>query len=728
MELTIKGKSSLDHKVLALGSFFVFSFLLSCNPKIEFAVGFSLPLLMVSFCCSYRYIAVYYISLFLSCLFYNQNQIVLIMAMSIGALFQIASIIKLSIIKSMSFIIMIIALFYLWIFNYSVAVLVIGSVLVLFHCMLYKEIIPIFMHDTMDVYIDKRWTVLLMLMLLCVTSLFYVNEVYMFLMLRYIVLLCIYYLGVQITMPCLLYLCIILIMQNIQLQNEVLAILLPSFIYFIYEPKNKIQFASIYLLSHIVLPFFITYDYFYHGFVIVFSALLFVTTPNLKSSKSVLNKSFKDQTLKNKLIHKSNSFSSLFKQLTLLFKDTNSVVNTDEYIQSMFDQVCMHCSSNQTCYKKGPNRLVKLITKGINEDLSLNDKHHIESYCLKPDSYLSNLFEFRLNHAVLLKQSSYNKHLKEDLFNELSILSNVFDNFSDSIQYTKEEDVLLTDFLNGYHFNIQFIRKYNTSMNCFRIELGFIGGSTKIVYDELVPILEGYLNQSLQVVSIKESVPYLGYTAVILKHDIPFVVDYGVSQIAYDDVCCGDSFTHFKNNSMLYYGISDGMGQGTLAGKESKLTLDILSNLICNGISLEDTLDSINSLLRIKNKSDMFTTLDLCTIDEHRSVAKFIKYGANQSYIIQNNKIDKIEESGLPVGIVNEIQLNVTSITIKMNDIYILCSDGVEDQFIDVIKEEYRYFKNLSAQSIATDLMNKVKGYCLKDDATIIVLKINELV
>ena len=49
------------------------------------------------------------------------------------------------------------------------------------------------------------------------------------------------------------------------------------------------------------------------------------------------------------------------------------------------------------------------------------------------------------------------------------------------------------------------------------------------------------------------------------------------------------------------------MGQGKMAANESKLTLEVLSKLILNGIGLKDTIDSINALLKIKNRNDMFT-------------------------------------------------------------------------------------------------------------------------
>lgn len=135
------------------------------------------------------------------------------------------------------------------------------------------------------------------------------------------------------------------------------------------------------------------------------------------------------------------------------------------------------------------------------------------------------------------------------------------------------------------------------------------------VINELVPIIESYLNESLEIISIKDAMHYLGYTSVVLKHHPNYSLQFGLQQYALEPLNCGDSFSAFHQDNLHYLALSDGMGQGKIAATESKLTLEVLSKLILNGISLKDTIDSINALLKIKNHNDMFTTLDLCHIN-----------------------------------------------------------------------------------------------------------------
>ena len=75
-------------------------------------------------------------------------------------------------------------------------------------------------------------------------------------------------------------------------------------------------------------------------------------------------------------------------------------------------------------------------------------------------------------------------------------------------------------------------------------------------------------------------------------------------------MACGDSYALFSMNENQYFALSDGMGQGQKASDDSSLTLDIMKQLIINGISLKDAVQSVNALLKIKNRNDMFTTLD----------------------------------------------------------------------------------------------------------------------
>ena len=314
--------------------------------------------------------------------------------------------------------------------------------------------------------------------------------------------------------------------------------------------------------------------------------------------------------------------------------------------------------------------------------------------------------------------------MKKDLFYEFSLLSEVFDNFSDSLKQMPFENDLLKEHLLGYQFNVTYLYKHDISLNVYTLEIGLLDISKEEVIDELIPIVESYLNESLEVVSIKDIMHHLGYTSVVLKHQPNFSLQYGIQQYALEPLYCGDSFSTFHQDNDHYLALSDGMGQGKKAASESKLTLEVLSKLILNGISLKDTVDSVNALLKIKNHNDMFITLDLCNINLANAKMKLIKYGANPSYHIRNKIIEKITTNSLPVGIVSKLKMSSYEMTLKSDDIIIMSSDGTGDNFEKIINDNLDLIDQLHPQEVATLLMDKVLEDNNLDDISIIVVKV----
>lgn len=142
------------------------------------------------------------------------------------------------------------------------------------------------------------------------------------------------------------------------------------------------------------------------------------------------------------------------------------------------------------------------------------------------------------------------------------MLSEVFDNFSDSLKQMPFENDLLKEHLLGYQFNVTYLYKHDISLNVYTLEIGLLDISKEEVIDELIPIVESYLNESLEVVSIKDIMHHLGYTSVVLKHQPNFSLQYGIQQYALEPLYCGDSFSTFHQDNDHYLALSDGMGQG----------------------------------------------------------------------------------------------------------------------------------------------------------------------
>uniref|UniRef100_UPI00256EA92E PP2C family serine/threonine-protein phosphatase n=3 Tax=Thomasclavelia cocleata TaxID=69824 RepID=UPI00256EA92E len=573
---------------------------------------------------------------------------------------------------------------------------------------------------------NKRMMILSVMIMLAIISLLEVNQLYMMILLRFYLLLSVYYLNINRTMPTILYVSIILMFINPLLKDEILSLILPFSIFFMYKPQNKLICSTLYILSHLILPFFIEYDYYYHNFIIVVSAALFLFVPTFKRKPKLLSDDYKNITSRNKLIQRANTFASLFKQLTNIFQEANRDVNVGEFVGYVYEDVCLHCPSRDLCfYQDGSvSRLGKLINKGFKSKYNDEDLKYIKSNCISPDKFLNGINEYKESYEKIKRVNQENSHLKKDLFYEFSLLSEVFDNFSNSLEETPFGDDQLKEHLLGYQFNITYLYKHQISLDVYTLEIGLMDISGNEVVNELVPIIENYLNESLEVISIQDSMHHLGYTSIVLKHQQNYSLQFGIQQYSLEPLNCGDSFSAFHQDNLHYLALSDGMGQGKMAAAESKLTLEVLSKLILNGISLKDTIDSINALLKIKNRNDMFTTLDLCNINLANAKMKLIKYGANPSYHIRNGIVEKIATNSLPVGIVSKLKMSSYEMLLNNNDLIIMSSDGTGERFEQIINKNIKLFNRLHPQEISTLLMNQVLEENNLDDISIVVIKI----
>src|SRR5690625_5812336 len=91
--------------------------------------------------------------------------------------------------------------------------------------------------------------------------------------------------------------------------------------------------------------------------------------------------------------------------------------------------------------------------------------------------------------------------------------------------------------------------------------------------------------------------------------------------------------------------ISDGMGNGQRARKESMQTLRLLQQILQSGIDEQVAIKSINSILSLRMTDEIFSTLDLAMIDMQTAHVQFLKIGSTPSFIKRRQQIRSEEHT-----------------------------------------------------------------------------------
>ena len=191
----------------------------------------------------------------------------------------------------------------------------------------------------------------------------------------------------------------------------------------------------------------------------------------------------------------------------------------------------------------------------------------------------------------------------------------------------------------------------------------------------------------------------------------------------------GDSVIFFdvRDDHYSYALICDGMGSGKQAALASRLACMLTEKLLSAGSKKEMTIELLNTVL-LSTGEECFTTIDLLEIDLISQEASFIKAGAAPAFIIRRGGIFKIQSASVPVGIVNNINAELTSFKFEVGDVVIMLSDGVISTYEEgawLLEIAERDGAKLSPQELADTIAKSAAGRNLrKDDVTCAVLAI----
>lgn len=216
-----------------------------------------------------------------------------------------------------------------------------------------------------------------------------------------------------------------------------------------------------------------------------------------------------------------------------------------------------------------------------------------------------------------------------------------------------------------------------------------------------------------------------------------FVIQTGIAKAKKDDsIVSGDNISQIRLSDGKYMlAISDGMGSGADARRNSKIAISMLERLFSTGFDKETSISLINSAIMNANKEDMYATLDIEVLDLYAGKMQILKNGACPTYIKKNKSVNIIKSTSLPTGIVSDISVDTYDTDLSDGDIVVICSDGIIESNKEYANKEL-WVKYL-LEEIQTDSPERIADIILheaidndfgkaKDDMTVIAFKVNK--
>ena len=204
----------------------------------------------------------------------------------------------------------------------------------------------------------------------------------------------------------------------------------------------------------------------------------------------------------------------------------------------------------------------------------------------------------------------------------------------------------------------------------------------------------------------------------------------GISRMKKDEArISGDNCSFLElDRGELLLGLSDGMGSGSTACKESEMVLDLVERFLEAGFSVETAIRMMNSAMVMKGENDLYSTIDLCKINLYSGRAKLYKIGAAATFIKRDDEVECISATGLPVGAKTIVDIESHEVALANGDFVVMVTDGVLE-YLHVPKPEETICEVIGSIRtnnpgiLAKRIMERVMlftGGVAKDDMTVL--------
>ncbi|WP_400244769.1 stage II sporulation protein E [Niallia sp. JL1B1071] len=449
-----------------------------------------------------------------------------------------------------------------------------------------------------------------------------------------------------------------------------------------------------------------------------------------------------------------SQFSNVFQALSNSFSSPNISEMMEEedneldyFLSNVTEKTCQTCFRKEHCWARNFNTTYDYMKDIMTEmadtggNISSNLSRDWDKHCTRSkkvtDAIHQELALYQANQK-LKKQVQESRKLVAD---QLLGVSEVMGDFAKEIQREREnhykQEELILEAIQEFGIHIENVEIYSLEQGNVDIDITIPYNTGYGECEKLIaPMLSDILGETI-IVNKEEVSEYSNdYSHATFRSAKAYTVETGVAHAAKDGgFISGDSYSTIELGLGKYaMAISDGMGNGKRAHVESEETLQLLQKILQSGIEEQVAIKSINSILSLRTTDEIFSTLDLAMIDLQNAAVKFLKIGSTPSFIKRGSKVMKIQASNLPMGILQEFDVDVVSEQLKAGDLLIMMSDGVfegpkhVENFEIWMKRKIKELKTEKPQEVADLIMEEVirsRLGLIEDDMTVLVAKID---
>lgn len=413
----------------------------------------------------------------------------------------------------------------------------------------------------------------------------------------------------------------------------------------------------------------------------------------------------------------------------------------DEDLSKVFDRasgnVCAHCKNKNECWSKNYmdtlsvfNDLTGAITSRgtvFRRDFPgfFTDKcEHVDELVGAVNSELK---------ARMYRRQFANRLLenKTAAYSQYAEIAKILSNVSDELQNSYGPDLLAQRRIGRYMSSIDI----DADISVFRDKNGRLRIIIESARLQKLMVEPGYLDRLSSIVGVRlcrSAADNDSEGRMNLIEAEPYCVSVGIaSKKKNGENVSGDRGTYFKTEQgVLNIILSDGMGSGPDAAKESVVVVKILEHLLKAGVEPIVAMKILNSMMLLKNGDDWgFATVDLMSINLFTGETGFYKYGAAPSYVRSGHMVKRVRCENLAAGLScgDDSEPDVVKMRLRPGNLAIVASDGVlAESNDDWIRAILTTFEGKDTKALARETVQAALAqYGSIDDMTVLAVRID---
>jgi sigma-B regulation protein RsbU (phosphoserine phosphatase) len=200
---------------------------------------------------------------------------------------------------------------------------------------------------------------------------------------------------------------------------------------------------------------------------------------------------------------------------------------------------------------------------------------------------------------------------------------------------------------------------------------------------------------------------------------------------------CGDLYDFLRYGpQQLGIALGDVSGKGTAAALYGAVSIGIMRSLAPQKLQPAEMLRQMNQLVGERRIEGRFMTACFATWQKGRQKLRVANAGQSQPLLYKGGRCDRIELTGFPLGIFEDVTYDEWGVTLETGDILVFHSDGIAETYNsegqlfgnERLRKLIEQHHEMSAAEMADRVLNEVDWFSqsapLSDDRTLVVMKV----